>query len=275
MADPAWMAMHEAAAARGETTYCDPETGFVVFTRLGLLARGACCGAGCRHCPYDHESVPLARRSRRIQRPAWLSEARPADPACAVVLFWNGGKDSFLSFRALARAQRQKKGRGEIVFLTGFDATTRAIAHQNIGIEEVIGQANALGVPLIGVPLHEGGDYVAQIAPALDLVPGCRRLAFADLHLEAIRQWREAAFGAHERTAAMALEFPLWGADCEALMADLEASGAQCVVSAVAPGVMGVEVGERFDRGLMARLPAGVDAFGENGEFRTRMVLRG
>jgi len=44
--------------ARGETGYFDPETGLFVFTALQHLARGYCCGSGCRHCPYDHANVP-------------------------------------------------------------------------------------------------------------------------------------------------------------------------------------------------------------------------
>jgi hypothetical protein len=49
---PAYHALHEAACARGEKSYIDPETGYLVFTRLAHLARGKCCGSGCRHCPY-------------------------------------------------------------------------------------------------------------------------------------------------------------------------------------------------------------------------------
>jgi len=49
---PAYHTLHESACARGEKTYIDPETGFMVFTRIAHLARGKCCGSGCRHCPY-------------------------------------------------------------------------------------------------------------------------------------------------------------------------------------------------------------------------------
>ncbi|MGC8498509.1 MAG: DUF5522 domain-containing protein [Acidimicrobiales bacterium] len=45
-------AAHADAVARGATTYRDPATGFRVFTRSWLLARGICCDQGCRHCPY-------------------------------------------------------------------------------------------------------------------------------------------------------------------------------------------------------------------------------
>ncbi|MDC8755619.1 DUF5522 domain-containing protein [Erythrobacter sp. sf7] len=58
MTEPAWHALHEAACARGENTYRDPETGYAVFTAIAHLARGKCCGSGCRHCPYGHEAVP-------------------------------------------------------------------------------------------------------------------------------------------------------------------------------------------------------------------------
>lgn len=43
---------HEAAVGAGEATYRDPSTGLAVLTVAALLARGACCDSGCRHCPY-------------------------------------------------------------------------------------------------------------------------------------------------------------------------------------------------------------------------------
>ncbi|OBV10888.1 hypothetical protein I603_2101 [Erythrobacter dokdonensis DSW-74] len=58
MTEPAWHALHETACARGESTYRDPDTGYMVFTRLAHLKRGKCCGSACRHCPYGHEAVP-------------------------------------------------------------------------------------------------------------------------------------------------------------------------------------------------------------------------
>ncbi len=258
------MELHEQACARGDFTYTDPETGFMVFTRLGLLDRGRCCGAACRHCPYGHESVRLESRSQRIQQAAWLSDARPSVDAPVSVLFWSGGKDSFLAYRALVR-----EGVQNLVLLTTFDARSRIIAHQEFAIDAVVEQAAHLGVPLIGVPLHPGGEYLDHIAPALDLVPQCERLCFGDLHLEHIRDWRVEAFGGDARTSELQLAFPLWHADYEALLADLEASGAVATVSAIAADLPGTALGDRFDRELMARLPESADPFGENGEFHT------
>jgi hypothetical protein len=51
-ADDEIAAAHDEAVAAGEDTYIDPATGYSVFTRTYLLARGTCCDSGCRHCPY-------------------------------------------------------------------------------------------------------------------------------------------------------------------------------------------------------------------------------
>ncbi|XP_005073501.1 uncharacterized protein C1orf53 homolog [Mesocricetus auratus] len=49
--------LHRAACAAGQLSYVDPATGYVVFTRLAHLQRGACCGSACRHCPYGQVNV--------------------------------------------------------------------------------------------------------------------------------------------------------------------------------------------------------------------------
>lgn len=46
------LAAHAAAVRTGYAQYADPLTGYGVFTAAHLLARGACCRTGCRHCPY-------------------------------------------------------------------------------------------------------------------------------------------------------------------------------------------------------------------------------
>jgi len=44
---------HDVAVERGDPSYLDLLTGYVVFTATTLLAQGQCCGNGCRHCPFD------------------------------------------------------------------------------------------------------------------------------------------------------------------------------------------------------------------------------
>lgn len=43
---------HEEACGKGLSTYEDPKTKLKVFTAAYHLKRGACCGSGCRHCPF-------------------------------------------------------------------------------------------------------------------------------------------------------------------------------------------------------------------------------
>jgi Family of unknown function (DUF5522) len=40
------------------------QEGLVVLTEAYHLEKGYCCGNGCKHCPYDFESVPEPRRSQ-------------------------------------------------------------------------------------------------------------------------------------------------------------------------------------------------------------------
>ena len=229
-----------------------------------MRGRGSCCGSGCRHCPYAHEEVPAEKRPRLARQPAWMTGARPsADPLD--LLFWSGGKDSFLAYRALQREDRRP-----VVLLTTFDAGSRRIAHQELDVAMVVRQAECLRVPLLGVPLHSGGVYAVRVAEAARLIPQISRLVFGDLHLEHIRDWRMEAFREFAAGRGASLHFPLWGASYEALMDDLEVSGSVCEVSAVTDEARGaVQIGQRFDRAMMMRLPERVDRFGENGEFHT------
>ena len=108
-----------------------------------------------------------------------------------------------------------------------------------------------------------GLAYEARIAEAVARIPGIARFVFGDLHLAHIREWRTGAFRQLAASHGGALHFPIWQVPCEALMADLEASGIVCEVSAVTEAARdALSVGQRFDRETMMRLPAGVDRFG-------------
>ncbi|MGB5265487.1 MAG: DUF5522 domain-containing protein [Polyangiales bacterium] len=53
---------HEEAEHRGDQGYVDSETGLFVMTATALRDQGACCGSGCRHCPYSAEEQRAAGR---------------------------------------------------------------------------------------------------------------------------------------------------------------------------------------------------------------------
>ncbi|TDO26553.1 DUF5522 domain-containing protein [Sediminibacterium goheungense] len=51
----------------GKDFYYD-EHGYVVFTEAYHIAKGYCCGHGCRHCPFEYESVPEPRKSELVEQ---------------------------------------------------------------------------------------------------------------------------------------------------------------------------------------------------------------
>jgi hypothetical protein len=53
----------------GKDFYFDAH-GFMVLTSEYHLNKGYCCGHGCRHCPFDYESVPEPKRSELLAQAA-------------------------------------------------------------------------------------------------------------------------------------------------------------------------------------------------------------
>jgi ATP-binding cassette subfamily B (MDR/TAP) protein 1 len=316
-ADPAaendmedFVSIHDRACAKQETFYVDPASRYRVFTEYAHLQRGKCCGSGCRHCPYGHENVKDDdSKAARIQQPAVLAKGEapslpehslhPSEHDQSKVLFWSGGKDSFLAVRALARqAQEQaaqfstsgppsdgQKCRGfGVILLTTFDATSGTVAHQEMPVTTIVRQARHLGLMLVGVPMHRRSSepYVNRIRRALDLIErklGIRvsSLVFGDLHLAHVVEWRKEHLS---KLGLYRLEFPLYRRSYDELLCDLKASGVTCVVTAST--IDAVLAGELYDADLMRqRLVLGAassasiasgevyDVMGENGEFHT------
>lgn len=229
---------------------------------------------GCRHCPFSH--INVKDKVNRIQQPAFLYES-DADlfsvrkHSNVKVLFFSGGKDSFLTIRALVK--QYAKAPFGLVLLTTFDSKSRMIPHQEVSLEIVLRQAQHLDISLLGVPNHRGSTetYVNRIHKGLDVIESSLGgtnslsiLAFGDLHLDNIRSWRDKNLG----RLGYELEYPLWKVAYSDLMTDLEESQVACVVSAVTRE--GVSVGDVFGKEYSERIAGcGIDAFGENGEFHT------
>lgn len=45
------------------------EDGYVVLTEKYHLERGYCCGNACKHCPFDHISVPESDNNEEQSSP--------------------------------------------------------------------------------------------------------------------------------------------------------------------------------------------------------------
>lgn len=264
--------LHAAACAAGHPSYRDPATGYSVFTAIAHERRGTCCGCGCRHCPFGHSNVPADTPSRNPRDP-FVVGSLPSEEVD--VLSWSGGKDSFLALRAL-----QREGARPVVLMTTFEDATEIVAHQQVRLADIRRQAEGLGLPCVLVPLFAGASYEDRVRLGLLAVQRRARIvrvAFGDLHLEHIRQWRQDRLAPLADSLGAVLHYPIWQVPYDVLAADLTDSGVSCRVSAADPEQVGdaVRVGDAYGPALRARLPQGVDAFGENGEFHTYVEVGG
>ena len=180
---------------------------------------------------------------------------------------FSGGKDSAL---ALHELQRSGAYRVETLLTTVTDAYDRVSMH---GVRRALvrDQAASIGIPLVEVvvpPQSSNEIYERAMAAAFDRLrdDGIRRVAFGDIFLEDLREYRE------RQLAASGLEclFPIWRQPTAALARSFIRDGFRAVVVCVNPKVLDASfVGRSFDAAFLADLPDGVDPCGENGEFHT------
>ncbi len=180
---------------------------------------------------------------------------------------WSTGKDS-----AWALHVARKQGDVDIVALL----TTVNTAHARVALHAVReslleAQAEALGLPLVKVPIPSpcpNAVYEEAMETALKraLREGVTHMVFGDLFLADIRKYRE------EKLTPLGITplFPLWLLDTAALAQEMFAAGLVAYVTCVDPRKLDrSHAGKRFDAQFLQRLPTGIDACGENGEFHT------
>lgn len=186
-----------------------------------------------------------------------------------VLLAWSGGKDAAWALHVL-----RQHGDVEVVGL--LSTITREYARasmQGVRTEVLHAQARAAGLPLLEMEIPAQCDddsYSAAMAGALQAAatrwPGLRTMAFGDLLLEDIRQWRQQRLHA----AGWDMLTPLFGQDTARLARTMQAGGLRARLCCIDTGRLGPEfAGRDFDTALLDDLPAGVDPCGENGEFHT------
>ncbi|MEO1244228.1 MAG: ATP-binding protein [Pseudomonadota bacterium] len=185
-----------------------------------------------------------------------------------VVLSWSSGKDSAWCLHLL-RQDPQIEVAG---LLTSFNAEAGRVAMHAVRRELVQRQAQLAGLPLFPVELPypcPNGAYEEAMKTA---VAGLRTelsidaVAFGDLFLEDIRDYREALLADTGLTAS----FPLWGMDTRQLADDMLDGGLHAVITCVDPAQCPEAIaGKEYTRALLASLPSTADPCGENGEFHT------
>ncbi len=201
-------------------------------------------------------------RSPRLGEAAALGE-RPRAP---FALSWSGGKDSALVLRSLRSQLLEPEA-----LITTVTETYERISMHGVRRELLARQAEELGIALVEVlipPDCVNEVYDARMAEAFAAAPlsGVEAVAFGDLFLEDVRAYREGRLAAAGKRGL----FPLWGNDTAQLAREFLDAGFEATLVCVDPHVLDPAFcGRRYDERLLAELPPGVDACGENGEFHT------
>ena len=183
------------------------------------------------------------------------------------LLAWSSGKDSAWTLHVLARcAHIELAG----LFTTINDNADRVAMHA-VRRELVCRQARAAGLPVEFVPLPfpcTNVQYESAMAAFLSAAKhrGVTHIAFGDLLLEDVRKYREETM----RGSGITPIFPIFGSDTQKLARSMVDAGVEARITCVDPKQLSAEfAGRRFDRRLLAELPAHADPCGENGEFHT------
>jgi uncharacterized protein (TIGR00290 family) len=183
------------------------------------------------------------------------------------LLAWSSGKDSAWSLHLL----RQQAQVDVVGLLTTIDQAADRVAMHAVRTELLLAQAKAAGLPLWPVPIPwpcSNAEYESAMAQAMGRArdAGISAIAFGDLFLQDIRQYREDRL----RGSGLIPLFPVWGVPTDALAAAMVREKFRARLTCVDPTKLDATfVGREFDAALLAGLPASVDPCGENGEFHT------
>jgi uncharacterized protein (TIGR00290 family) len=184
-----------------------------------------------------------------------------------VILSWSGGKDSSLALQSLL-ADPAVRVEGLLTTITaGFD---RISIH---GVRRVLleQQARALGLPLhvVRIEQHANNDsYARRMSERLTAFreAGINTVAFGDLHLGDVREYREGMMA----QVGMNAFFPLWGRETQTLAREFIDGGFRAIATCVdTTQIDRGFAGRPFDHRFLDDLPDGADPCGENGEFHT------
>lgn len=184
-----------------------------------------------------------------------------------VLLCWSSGKDSALALYELRRSKEYEVVSLLTTVTEGYDR----ISLHGVSRTMLRRQVEALGLPLTEVYIPQNAsddDYGTRMTAALRKFQkaGVNRVAFGDIFLADIRQYREDNL----RQIGMEGIFPLWGRNTAALARSLITLGFQAITTCVDTRSLSTDfAGRIIDNSFLKALPSGVDPAGENGEFHS------
>jgi uncharacterized protein (TIGR00290 family) len=183
------------------------------------------------------------------------------------LLSWSSGKDSAWALHVL----RQQPELRIVGLMTTVNQLYQRIAIHAVRLELLERQAEAVGLPLqiINLPYPcSNAQYETAMEKFIEesREEGIECMAFGDLFLQDIREYREAKLAGTGITPL----FPLWKMPTDLLAREMISSGLRAMISCVDPQQLPASfAGREFNEALLAALPGQVDRCGERGEFHT------
>ncbi|SIR54428.1 MJ0570-related uncharacterized domain-containing protein [Haladaptatus litoreus] len=188
----------------------------------------------------------------------------PAEPTeSRTVLSWSGGKDAAYVLYELERDDVAE-------LLTTISENGRSSMH-GVRRELYEKQAEAIGLPIRFVELPQecsNEEYESRMADVMAEYEslGIERVAFADLFLEDIREYRENQLS----ETTIDGSWPIWNRDTDEQIEAFLDAGFRATVVAVDGSLLDSSFpGRELDSRFLADLPDNIDPCGENGEFHT------
>ncbi len=189
-----------------------------------------------------------------------------------VVVSWSGGKDSTLMLEALLADPDVRV----VSLLTTVTAGYDRISIHGVRRSILDAQARALDIPVAvaEIPMQaSNASYESAFAGALERLreqwPRVDTIAFGDLFLTEVRDYREALLGRLGWTGV----YPLWGQDTREMANTFLTRGHRAILTCVDTTQLDAAfAGRAYDEALLADLPPTVDPCGENGEFHSCLV---
>lgn len=183
-----------------------------------------------------------------------------------IVMSWSGGKDSSL---ALYDVLQENKYEVKYLLTNIYEPNKRVSMH---GVPESLIdlQAYSIDIPLKKMYIKESSheEYNLKMKEILLQFKseGINKVAFGDIFLEDLRQYREEKLAEVEMNGV----FPLWKIDTKTLAEKFINKGFKTHICSIdASKVPNNLLGIDFSQDFLDKLPKNVDCCGENGEFHS------
>lgn len=180
---------------------------------------------------------------------------------------WSSGKDSAWALHTL----QQDPGYDPVGLFCVVNEVSGRVAMHAVRAELLQRQAGAVGLPLDILTIPDPCSNEAYEAVMADFLAtardrGIECIAFGDLYLEDVRQYRE------EKLSGTGIEpvFPVWGVPTARLSRDIIDAGIRALITCVDPAQLPSGfVGELYGEAFLRNIPETVDPCGERGEFHS------